>query len=106
MGFGVHYLLRGLVSLKKEPISNPDPSNIDPSYWEKVLSSHNLSMERASRPSVRLGTRAQRREGFNFRQERVASVGNSQDLVSIEEQQTRIHVRGGKRIEPSGHPPD
>lgn len=31
-----------------KPITEPDLKNEDPTYWEKVLSSHNLGMKRGA----------------------------------------------------------
>lgn len=87
--------------MKQEPIVNPDPNNTDLKYWDKVLASHGLSMERARRSRIQLGPRGERQQV-----ERLTYVGNSKDLVSMEEKQARIRVRGGRRVRPEGSEPD
>lgn len=98
--------MRGVVSLKQEPIEHPDLTNEDPDYWNKVLNSHGLSMERAARPRIQLGSRDDRQAGRVKWQDRVDYVGSSQDLVRVEEIQNNASVRGGRRVEPSGHRPE
>jgi hypothetical protein len=73
---------------KLNPINNPDTTNTDPSYWEKVLASHGLSEGRA------LSTRA------------VVYVGSSKNLVDVENQQLEKKLCGGRRARPKGYGPD
>lgn len=84
-----------------KPITHPDPDNIDPSYWNQVLASHGLSMDRAKRSRIQIGPRENRQQI-----ERVTCIGSSNNLVGLEEEQERSRIRGGKRVHPSGHSPD
>lgn len=82
----------------KAPITDPDLQNEDPSYWDKILKSHGLSMERASRPRIWVNKRT-------HREERIVLVGNSNDLEDIAEKTAKL-PSGGKKVKPSGHQPD
>lgn len=63
-----------------KPIEKPDTTNTSAEYWEKVLCSHNLSAERASRPRIWTG------RGTPDQQytERTTLVGGSRSLEKIE----------------------
>jgi hypothetical protein len=80
--------------MKTKKIKNPDTANEKPSYWEKVLSSHKLSMEKGRAPRFR-------RNGKQIR--KVKFVGGMRNIEGIQEQQFR--KRTG-RVEPKGHGPD
>lgn len=82
----------------KAPIINPDLNNEDVLYWDKILKSHGLSMDRASRPQIRIRRHRQR-------EERVVFVGNSNDLEDIAEKTAKL-PSGGRHVKPSGHQPD
>ena len=98
-----------------EPITNPDTTNTDLEYWNKVLNSHGLSMERASRPRVQLGSREERKAGKARKVQRIISVGTSNDVVRVEaalHEDHITHIKNGRRIgsgrtvRPHGFGPD
>lgn len=60
----------GHILSKRQPIDNPDTSNLSKSYWEKVLRSHGLSS----------------RKGENTKEK---FVGGINDLVDEEQEQYR-----------------
>lgn len=68
-----------------DPITNPDLTNEDPQYWEKVLLSHGLSMKRANKPRVE------------------AYIGTTQNLITLD---TRNEEKSSGRVTPPGHGPD
>ena len=80
--------------MKTKKIKKPDLENIEQSYWEKVLSSHRLTMEKGRAPRFR-------RNGKQIR--KVKFVGGMDNIEGVQEQQYR--KRTG-RVVPSGHGPD
>lgn len=83
----------------KVPIDNPDTTNEDFNYWEKVLESHGLSMDsgypkRLERPD---------------RRRRLVFVGSTHDLENIEEkvlEEEKILGKSSGRVVPKGHGPE
>lgn len=86
---------------KNDPIFNPDTHNTDLKYWDKVLASHGLSMERARRSRIQSGSRHDRQQV-----DRVSYVGSLHDLTSIEEKFAERRVFGGRRSRPEGSESD
>ena len=68
-----------------DPIKNPDPTNTEKSYWENVLRSWNLSMNRGKSPQTWIdrGTETERRESVTNQ------VGSLNNLVGVEEEEFR-----------------
>lgn len=77
----------------------PDTTNTDPAYWEKVLRSHNLSVNRGAHPQ----TKIRYNDGEIEKVDVVLSVGGLNNLVGVEEQEYRI---ASGKVKPSGHGPD
>lgn len=67
------------------PITGPNIKNEDKSYWERVLASHGLGMNKGHRPN------------------RTSFRGGINELVIAEEQEYE-HETGV--VKPSGHGPD
>lgn len=70
---------------KVPKIDNPDTTNEDPLYWERVLASHGLAMSAGS-PSRKM----------------VPNVGNMNDLVKVEH---AVYEAETGRVKPPGHGP-
>lgn len=68
-----------------KPIENPDTTIEDESYWEKVLHSHGLGMNRGHRPN------------------RTSFRGGINELVITEQHE---HERETGTVKPPGHGPD
>lgn len=79
---------------RMRPIKKPDTENTDPKYWDKVLTSHGLSMERGKPPLIRMP------DGRRLRM--ILYVGGIQELDSLMEE---MAGRNG-RVTPEGHGPD
>lgn len=69
-----------------DPITNPDVTNEDFKYWEKVLLSYGLSVNAGSVPS-----------------RKVSFIGGINNLVGKEEEEIRKETGV---VNPSGHGPD
>lgn len=69
----------------KKPIENPDTQNVDPGYWEKVLSSYGLGMDRGNRKS------------------RTMLIGGISELVRAEHS---LYEKETGAVKPSGHGPN
>jgi hypothetical protein len=68
-----------------KPIDSPDLTREDSAYWDKVLASHNLGMNRGHRPN------------------RTSFRGGINELVVTEERELE---RESGVVKPSGHGPD
>jgi len=69
----------------REPIYQPDVTNESPEYWEKVLTSHDLSMDRGYQPDL------------------VSYIGDLENLKILERRNAKKMT--GK-VFPAGHGPD
>jgi hypothetical protein len=69
-----------------KPIENPDITNEDPKYWERVLLSHGLSPNAGAVPS-----------------RKVSFIGGLNNLVGKEEEEER---KATGQVIPKGHGPE
>jgi hypothetical protein len=68
-----------------QPIANPDVTNEDPRYWDKVLLSHGLGINAGAVPS-----------------RKVSFIGGINNLVGKEEEEIR---KESGQVDPQGHGP-
>lgn len=85
--------------MKRQPITNPDTSNVSQDYWDSVLTSYGLSAERGRAPRKWINRGTDLEELVRLE----VHVGRSQNLEGVEEQEIR---RETGRVTPTGRGPD
>lgn len=68
-----------------KPIDDPDTENVNPAYWEAVLLSHGLGMQRGKAAA------------------KTSVMGGIRELVSVEQ---ITYQKNSGRVSPKGHGPD
>lgn len=81
-------------------IKKPDTTNESPEYWEKVLTSHGLSMERGTGPRITVTIEHEEDGTPITRRERALKyVGGSQNIIGVTEE---LHRERSGRVRPKG----
>lgn len=73
------------MKLKQKPIDNPDITNESIKYWDKVLSSHDLSIKRADQPN------------------KVRPIGGMKNIEILQQKLIRKEIG---IVDPEGYAPD